>query len=556
MPKTPKDFRLFLLHVWMHLGLPEPTELQLDIANYLQCGPKRLICEAFRGIGKSWLTSALVCHILDHHPEWNILVVSASKTRADDFSTFVMRLIKDMPVLQHLIPTSGQRDSKISFDVAPAPAAHAPSVKSAGITGQITGSRADVIVADDVEVPNNSQTQGMRDKLSEQVKEFDAIVKPGGRILFLGTPQTEQTIYNKLLQRGYAMRVWPAQLPDLENVPYYKGRLAPIIRKMMESGGAAGTPTDPKRFDGIDLAERALSYGKQGYSLQFMLNTHLSDLERYPLRISDLIVMSCAPDKAPEAVTWGRDPATEINDLINLAMDGDNYYRPIFRAERYLDYQGCVLAIDPSGRGKDELGYAIVKMLNSQLFVVACGGLQGGYIESNLAVLANLAKLHKVNHIIVEENFGDGMFSALFKPVLAKSYACMIEEVKHSIQKELRIIDTLEPVMAQHKLIIDPQVIEDDYKTIQGRPEETANYYSLVYQLTRITKDRGCLAHDDRLDALAMAVAYWVESMSKDIEEARKEAKDDALQRDLEDFMDHVVFGSRKAPNIFSNTRR
>ena len=146
-----KDFRNFLFLVWKHLNLPKPTPVQDDIAQYLQDGPRRIVIQAFRGVGKSWITSAFVCHQLLLNPRLNFLVVSASKTRSDDFSTFTLRLISEMPILQHLKPHEDQRSSKISFDVGPAPAAHAPSVKSVGITGQLTGSRADIIIADDVE---------------------------------------------------------------------------------------------------------------------------------------------------------------------------------------------------------------------------------------------------------------------------------------------------------------------------------------------------------------------------------------------------------------------
>ena len=104
-----------------------------------------------------------------------------------------------MPICRHLIAKEGQRWSKIAFDVAPAKASGSASVKSVGISGQITGSRADIIIADDIEVPNNSMTQMMREKLSEAVKEFDAVLKPDGRILYLGTPQNEMSIYNTLL---------------------------------------------------------------------------------------------------------------------------------------------------------------------------------------------------------------------------------------------------------------------------------------------------------------------------------------------------------------------
>src|SRR5271166_6386538 len=156
------DFRNFLFLVWRHLNLPDPTPVQYDIAHYLQHGPKRCIIEAFRGVGKSYVTSAFVVWLLLRDPQLNILVVSASKDRADQFSIFTKRLIAEMPMLAHLRPKDEQRNSMISFDVGPARNSHAPSVKSVGITGQITGSRADVIIADDVEVPNNSMTDMMR----------------------------------------------------------------------------------------------------------------------------------------------------------------------------------------------------------------------------------------------------------------------------------------------------------------------------------------------------------------------------------------------------------
>lgn len=169
MERVKEDFRVFLWVIWNHLGLPEPTQLQYDIALYLQHGPKRAIIEAFRGVGKSFVTSAFVLWLLLRHPQLKIMIISASKERADSFSIFTRRLIEEVPLLHHLRPKTGQRDSVISFDVGPATADQAPSVKSVGITGQLTGSRADIIIADDVEIPSNSATQIQREKLSELV---------------------------------------------------------------------------------------------------------------------------------------------------------------------------------------------------------------------------------------------------------------------------------------------------------------------------------------------------------------------------------------------------
>ena len=208
-----------------------------------------------------------------------------------------------MSILQHLQPRDNQRHSKVSFDVLGARASHAPSVKSMGVTGQLTGSRADLIIADDVESANNSQTQLMRDRLSETVKEFDAIIKPEvGRIIFLGTPQTEMSLYNSLEERGFKTRVWPALYPTKTQTIGYGDKLAKIIAE--EKTDLEGKPTDPQRFNEIDLMERLSSYGRSGFNLQFMLDTTLSDANRYPLKLNDLIILTgCSSwDEAPAKI--------------------------------------------------------------------------------------------------------------------------------------------------------------------------------------------------------------------------------------------------------------
>jgi len=537
VPESLKDFRNFLFIVWKHLGLPEPTEIQYDIADYMQNNPKRCIIEAFRGVGKSYIAAAFVVWCLLINPQLKFMVVSASKARADDFSTFTQRIIVELPLCQHLVAKDGQRWSKIAFDVAPAKASGSPSVKSVGVTGQLTGSRADIIIADDVEVPNNSMTHMMREKLGETVKEFDAVLKPDGKIMYLGTPQNEMSLYNTLTTRGYEMRVWPARYPTIErSEKAYDKRLAPKLLEVLETKGAAsyGLPTDPKRFDDDDLIERELSYGRSGFALQFMLDTSLSDANKYPLKLNDLMIYSCDKETAPEKMVYG--VMKPMLDLPNVGLSGDKYYAPEDTIGR-KEYQGSVLAIDPSGRGSDETAYAVVKMLNGFLYVVDAGGVEGGYTDSTLQHLTDLAKIHQVNLVLVESNFGDGMFTELLKPHLLKSYPVTVEEVRHNTQKEKRIIDTLEPVMNQHRLVIDPKVIQKDYDSVQDMPPEKGSKYMLAYQMTRITKQRGALAHDDRLDVLAMAVQYWVDQMAADADIEIRSRKEELLENELEKFM-------------------
>lgn len=551
-----KDFRNYLFLLWEHLNLPPPTAVQYDIAHYLQhgCEPEELKVgktfyghhlgddkadllgvEAFRGVGKSWITSGLVTHDLYIEPESRELVVSANSKRAKDFTIFTRRLIEEWPLLQHLRPRRDQRDSVESFDVGPASNDQSPSVKAAGITGQITGSRASRIVPDDVEIPTNSDTVAKREILSDRVKEFSSILKPGGKVTYLGTPQTDESIYNKvLIPRGYRFRIWPARVPSKARAEKYGELLAPMVRRMVDQGVREGTPVEPSRFSEPVLTAKELDIGRSTFALQFMLDTSMSDAERYPLRCTDFTAVDCRGDLGPVKTAWASSPELAIKDAPVMGFSGDRFYRPMYTSKDFTEWQGCVMTIDPKGRGKDELGYAVVKMLNGNLFTADCKGLMGGYGPENLEALANIAKKHKVKKIIIESNFGDGMFLALFLPVLARIYDCSVEEVRHNIQKEKRIIDTLEPVMNQHRLMIDPQLIFEDAKNYNEHPEEKAPQYSLIHQLTHITREKGSLVHDDRLDALAMAVAYWVEIMGKDDHGAVARHKQRLFDQELE----------------------
>lgn len=534
------DFGFFLYMIWKHLQLPDPTPLQYDIGNYLANGPPRCIIQAFRGCGKSFVTSAFVVWLLYRDPQIKVMVVSATKERADAFSSFTKRLIAEVDFLMHLKPAPGHRDSLIAFDVGPALTDHSPSVKSASITGQITGSRANVIIADDIEVPGNSFTQDARDKLANLVTEFDAILKPFDprtmreqpRVIYLGTPQTEMSLYNTLRERGYECRIWPLLFPSDAEAIHYKGALAPFVTEpLQDDQSLVGESTEPDRFDMLDIEKRRLSYGKAGFALQFMLDTALSDANKYPLRLQDLVVMDIGAKKAPVEYTVMRNKDTLL-DLESVGLAGDRYYRPHWVSSETQPYSGAVMVIDPSGRGSDETTWCIAKMYAGNIFVPEIGGTREGYSEQTLSSLAMIAKRHKVNMVLIESNFGDGMFAQLLKPFLTKIYPCTVEEVRNSQQKERRIIDTLEPVMMQHRLVVDPSVIESDLQTCEHDLS-----YSCFHQMSRLTVDRGSLRHDDRLDALAMAVGYWVEQMDADSTEVEKQRQSEELEKFLQAYV-------------------
>ena len=545
------DFKLFLQALWAQLDLPSPTRAQYAIADYLQHGPKRLQIQAFRGVGKSWITGAFVLWTLFNNAEKKIMIISASKERADNMSIFLQKLIIETPWLSHLRPKSDDaRWSRISFDVNCSPH-QAPSVKSVGITGQLTGSRADLMVLDDIEVPSNSMTELMREKLLQLVTESESILTPknDSRILFLGTPQTTFTIYRKLAERNYRPFVWTARYPrKKEN---YEGLLAPQLQEDLENGAEEWTVTDPDRFDHADLLEREASMGRSNFMLQFMLDTSLSDAEKFPLKNADLIVTSVNPTTAPESVIWCSDPQNIIKDLPTVGLPGDYFYSPMQLQGTWAPYTESICSVDPSGRGSDETAACFISQRNGFLYLHEVFASKDGYSDNTLLSILRRCKKYGVTKLLVETNFGDGLVAEIFKKHLQQTkQAIDVEEVRANVRKEDRIIDSLEPVLNQHRLIVDRSVIDWDFKSNADAAPEERLLYMLFYQMSRMCREKGAVKHDDRVDCLAQGVKYFTDAMAISANEQmnlhKREDWNDMMEAWLDDpqaAANHMVFG-------------
>lgn len=568
-----EDFRNFLAYTWSHLGLPSPTPAQYEVAHRLQYGvdsveyltldldaaedlywsPREDIIRCFRSLGKSYITSAFVIwRLMRNYRDEKVLVVSASSGKAKEFVAQTKGIIESMKLISWLLDGpraegATRRDQADQFDVAGGSLSQSYSVAARGISGQITGSRATLLIADDIEIEKNSLTEDARQKIIRTVQsDFVPITKTEhgkGDIIFLGTPQTEESIYNVLVQEmGFHCFTIPVRFPNADKRKNYfleeqeTGRIVDILafylRDQFDNGELSyGHPTDT-RFGQEELL-KIESKGRAVFALQYMLDTSLSDAERYPLKQHDLIVMSLNMNKGPLSVQWGRatDDLNIITDIHNLGFAGDHFRRPLFLDKEWGDYDGKMLFVDPSGRGKDETAWAVVASLNGILYVLECRGHKGDPSEAMIEIALD-AKKYGVNLLEVEPNFGQGMWVEAFKPVLAQVWpgGCTVQEsVWASGQKEARIIDTLEPVMTQHRLIVDEGLIRRDVK-------ESEHKYSLLYQLTHISRDRGALRHDDRLDALAGAVAHFLRSVGQDVTEARQGVLDERMDAELERF--------------------
>lgn len=548
------DFKLFLQALWGQLDLPSPTRAQYAIADYLQHGPKRLQIQAFRGVGKSWITGAFVLWTLFNDAEKKIMIISASKERADNMSIFLQKLIIETPWLSHLRPKSDDaRWSRISFDVACSPH-QAPSVKSVGISGQLTGSRADLLCLDDCEVPGNSMTEQMRSKLLQQITEVEAILTPkeDSRVLILGTPQSTFTVYRQLTARNYQPFVWPARFP--KETKGYAGHLAPQIEEDIEKGAVAGDPTDPHRFTDEDLLQREASMGRSNFLLQFQLDTSASDYEKFPIKNADFIVTSVNPNSAPDNIVWCSDPANVIKDVSYVGLPGDYFYTPMQFQGEWGPYTEKIAAVDPSGRGKDETVVSYISERNGILYLHEMRAYRDGYSDNTLLDILRGCKKYGVTTLLVESNFGDGLVTELFKKHINQlKLPITCEETRSNSRKEDRIIDTLEPVLNQHRLVINKDVIDWDF---HSNPEEAAEKrleYMLFFQTSRMCREKFAVKHDDRIDSLSLGVKYFQDRFAISAHEQMKSRKREEWNDMLEGFLDdpqamtnHLVLGMNK----------
>jgi hypothetical protein len=479
------------------------------------------------------------------------MIISASKERADNMSIFLQKLIIETPWLSHLRPKSDDaRWSRISFDVNCSPH-QAPSVKSVGITGQLTGSRADLMILDDIEVPGNSMTELMREKLLQLCTEAESILTPkdDSRIMYLGTPQTTFTVYRKLAERSYKPFVWPARYP--RKVSQYEGLLAPQLVEDMDSGAELWGVTDPDRFDNDDLIEREASMGRSNFMLQFMLDTSLSDAEKFPLKCADLVITSVNPSTAPESVVWCSDPQNVLKELPTVGLPGDYFYSPMQLQGEWNPYSETICSIDPSGRGSDETAAAYISQRNGFLYLHEMRAYRDGYSDNTLLDILKGCKKYNVSKLVIETNFGDGIVGELFKKHILQTKQYMdVEEVRANVRKEDRIIDALEPVMNQHRLIVDKSVIEWDYSSNKNAAPEERLLYMLFYQMSRMCREKGAVKHDDRLDCLAQGVKYFTDAMAISAQEEIKNRKREEWNAMLQEFFDdpqasanHLVLG-------------
>lgn len=550
-------FASFMRDIMKVLGF-SPTWMQYDIANYMQYGPILQMVQAQRGEAKSTIAAIYAVFCLIHDPSFRVLIVSAGGTQATEIATLVQRIILTVPSLECLRPdkNSGDRTSVEAFDVHHSLKGidKSPSIACIGVTGNLPGKRADLLIADDVESNKNSRTAANRELLLNITLEFSAICtgKPGspGRILYLGTPQTGDSIYNTLPGRGYDVRIWPGRYPTPAQRENYGQYLAPSLVKRMEAeptlmfgGGPLGDEgqcTDTLLAGEEKHQSELRQRGPSSYQLNYMLNTRLMDSLRFPLKPENMIVIPGGGTRFPLTITRGM--SIQHQRTFQSSGFAFNMMSPHDMSTETAELQGVHMQIDPAGGGAngDETAFAVTGFLNSTVYVLAVGAVPGGYDAEGLRILRQIAIKYKPNVIGIEKNMGYGAFAKVFLPILRedqgteKGWKGELREEFVTGNKESRIIGTLEPVLARGSLVMLESCVEmDDEYTSKYNTTGKRQTFSLFFQMAKLTKQKGSVAHDDRLDALEGSVRHWVAQLALD----QNKAIEKQAQKEFQDWL-------------------
>lgn len=555
------------------------TDIQLDIGRFLSSGPMRAMIQAQRGQAKTTITAIYAVWRLIHNPSTRILIVSAGGPLAKEIANWIIQIINGMDEFDCLRPdaSNGDRQSVEAFDVhytLKGPE-KSPSVACLGVTSNIQGKRADLLIADDIESAKNSATDTQREKLRQLTRDFTSICSKG-KIVYLGTPQSIDSVYNGLPSRGYSVRIWSGRYPTLDEESNYGNALAPLIQERMandntlRSGGGPtgerGKPVDPVLLGEEELLKKEIDQGAAYFQLQHMLDTKMMDADRFPLKPDQLLFMNVPKDRVPITLNWIASPEYRVHTPQDFPID-TSFYEISGHSDEWAEFTGTHMYIDPSGGGRngDELAWAVTRFRSGYVYLVDVGGIPGGLHEKNQNFIADLAWKWKPDQIDFEDNFGAGAFRQVITPKILKKFqgsgkACGIEGVWETGQKELRIIDTLEPLIGGQRLIVDKDLITRDWSQCSKYGVENQSTYSFFFQLARLTRERNSLGHDDRLDAVAGSCRHWTDLLAidkeKEIAKARNEAYSKMMLDPLGDGSNLGMDKYKQHNTIFDRYRR
>ncbi len=457
------SFPLFLTLWNRGQGLSTP-DVHYDIAHWLEdCwnnDQRYMLLMAFRSCGKSTIVGLFCAWLLFSDPNLRILVLAADLNLARKMVRNVKKIIERHMLTQHLLPEKKEQWASDSFMIKRDLERRDPSMQAKGITANITGCRAEVIICDDVEVPKTCDTADKRQDLRERLLEIEYILVQGGTRLYVGTPHNYYSIYADAPRKEIG-----------EDVPFlqdYNRKRYPILD---ETGASAW----PERYSIADIERMKIHTGPNKFESQMMLK--------------------------PVALNEGR---LNPEDL-NIYDDEIDYKEVAGRPQLWLNGRqltSCSAFWDPafaSAQGRGDSSVLAVIYTDNQgrhyvhrtEYIRAAESDNQDEATQQCKIVARIAGALLLPSITIEIN-GLGRFlpNMLRKHLSKMGIASAVVELSSRRPKALRIIEAFDAVMAAKALYVHQSVIKTPFirEMQEWMPEKTG-------------------ASDDGLDAVAGALA-------------------------------------------------
>ncbi len=375
---------------------------------------------AFRSSGKSTLVGLFCAWLLAKDPNLRVLVLAAEHALARKMVRNVKRIVERHPATAGLKPVKTEQWASDQFVVARGAELRDPSMLAKGLVGNITGTRADVVICDDVEVPNTCDTATKREDLRERLGELDYILVPGGLQLYIGTPHSYYSIYAEKVREEVG-----------ETAPFLDGFARLKIPLLDENGQSVW----PERYDAARVAAVRKRTGPRKFQAQMMLEPVAEtagrlDPDRLLVYDDDLVyyegndaaIVSISGRRMSSVTCWW-DPAYG-------SPDGDrSVVAAVFTdAEGHYWLHDIAYLAPPSDTEK-----------------------KGGQDDAShyCRQVAEFAKRNRVPHVTIEQN-GIGRFlpSILRRELASAGLACGVAGVNAVRAKTLRILDAFDARLA------------------------------------------------------------------------------------------------------------
>ncbi len=456
---TEADFKLFTV-LWNQQQNQKTPDLHLRMAHWLEDawkkGDTRLLLMAFRSAGKSTMVGLFAAWLLYRDPNVRILVLAADFTLAKKMVRNVKRIIERHPLTPNMKPERADQWASDRFTVKRSLELRDPSMMAKGVTSNITGSRADVVICDDVEVPNTCDSAEKREELRLRLSEIAYVMVAGGVQLYVGTPHHYFSIYADVA-RGEID----------EERPFLDG-FSRLCLPILDDDGQS---VWPERYGAETIAQIRRATGPNKFESQMMLKmVNIMDSRLNPdllkfynaeaqyCRITNMLYVGHM--KMVSVACWW-DPAFG-------AAKGDHSVVAIVFSDENGDYY------------LHHIEYISVK--------------EGDDIDEatqQSRIVAQIAKAHHVPTVMVEAN-GIGKFlpGILRNELSMNSVPARVQEVHNTQNKEMRILEAFDGLMAAQRLYV--------HENVRKTP------FLMEMREWRPSGKRG---HDDGLDAVAGALS-------------------------------------------------